>query len=161
MKMVKLTKMKMKMMKIKMKMMKMKMKMMKIKVKMSMMMKKKVSHDDGYFLMKSEQHKLRDRGTGGHRQRRIFIDNQGLKHTQFCREIRFVAIYALFGGLSIENLVSRQKICSIDRTDFLQIENLFYRQTRFSIDRTNFLSIENNSIDRINFLSIEHIFIDL
>ena len=48
----KLTKMKMKMMKIKMKMMKMKMKMMKIKVKMSMMMMKKVSHDDGYFVMK-------------------------------------------------------------------------------------------------------------
>ena len=35
-----------------MKMMKMKMKMMKIKVKMSMMMMKKVSHDDGYFVMK-------------------------------------------------------------------------------------------------------------
>jgi len=30
----------------------MKMKMMKIKVKMSMMMMKKVSHDDGYFVMK-------------------------------------------------------------------------------------------------------------
>ena len=49
-KMMKLMKMKMKMMKIKMKMMKMKM--MKIKVKMSMMMMKKVSHDDGYFVMK-------------------------------------------------------------------------------------------------------------
>ena len=44
--------MKMKMMKIKMKMMKMKMKMMKMKVKMSMMMMKKVSDDDGYFVMK-------------------------------------------------------------------------------------------------------------
>ena len=43
-------KMKMKMMKIKMKMMKMKI--MKIKVKMSMMMVKKVSHNDGYFVMK-------------------------------------------------------------------------------------------------------------
>ena len=43
---------KMKMMKIKMKMMKMKMKMMKMKVMMSMMMMKKVSHDDGYFVMK-------------------------------------------------------------------------------------------------------------
>ena len=32
--------------------MKMKMKMMKIKVKMSMMIMKKVSHDDGYFVMK-------------------------------------------------------------------------------------------------------------
>ena len=57
MKMVKLMKMKMKMMKIKMKMMKMKMKMMKMKmlkmkVKMSMMMMKKVSDDDGYFVMK-------------------------------------------------------------------------------------------------------------
>ena len=40
----------MKMMKIKMKMMKMKM--MKMKVKLSMMMMKKVSHDDGYFVMK-------------------------------------------------------------------------------------------------------------
>ena len=37
---------------IKMKMMKVKMKVMKIKVKMSMMMMKKVSHDDGYFVMK-------------------------------------------------------------------------------------------------------------
>ena len=37
---------------VSMKMMKMKMKMMKIKVKMSMMMMKKVSHDDGYFVMK-------------------------------------------------------------------------------------------------------------
>ena len=52
MKMMKLMKMKMKMMKIKMKMMKMKMKMMKMKVKMSMMMMKKVSDDDGYFVMK-------------------------------------------------------------------------------------------------------------
>ena len=32
--------------------MKIKMKMMKMKVKMSMMMMKKVSHDDGYFVMK-------------------------------------------------------------------------------------------------------------
>ena len=48
--MMKLMKMKMKMMKIRMKMMKMKM--MKIKVKMAMMMMKKVSHDDDYFVMK-------------------------------------------------------------------------------------------------------------
>ena len=33
-------------------MMKMKMKMVKIKVNMSMMMMKKVSHDDGYLVMK-------------------------------------------------------------------------------------------------------------
>ena len=37
---------------MKMKMLKMKMKMLKMKVKMSMMMMKKVSDDDGYFVMK-------------------------------------------------------------------------------------------------------------
>ena len=39
---------------VKMMKIKMKMKMMKMKVKMSMMMIKKVSYDDGYFVMKDE-----------------------------------------------------------------------------------------------------------
>ena len=46
----------------------------------------------------SEQQKLRDRATGGHRQRKTFIESQEPEHTLFCREIRFVAIYALFRG---------------------------------------------------------------
>ena len=65
------------------------------------------------------------------------IDSEDPKHTQFCREITFVAIYALFRDdisilwyviqIDFSLLMDHKNIFAIDRKYFLLIEQIGYR----------------------------------
>ena len=65
------------------------------------------------------------------------IDSEDPKHTQFCREITFVAIYALFRDdisilwyviqIDFSLLLNHKNIFAIDRKYFLLIEQIGYR----------------------------------
>ena len=65
------------------------------------------------------------------------IDSKDPKHTQFCREIAFVAIYALFRDdisilwyviqIDFSLLLNHKNIFAIDRKYFLLIEQIGYR----------------------------------
>ena len=65
------------------------------------------------------------------------IDSKDPKHTQFCREITFVAIYALFRDdisilwyviqIDFSLLMDHKNIFAIDRKYFLLIEQIGYR----------------------------------
>ena len=65
------------------------------------------------------------------------IDSEDPKHTLFCREIAFVAIYALFRDdisilwyviqIDFSLLMDHKNIFAIDRKYFLLIEQIGYR----------------------------------
>ena len=65
------------------------------------------------------------------------IDSEDPKHTQFCRKITFVAIYALFRDdisilwyviqIDFSLLMDHKNIFAIDRKYFLLIEQIGYR----------------------------------
>ena len=65
------------------------------------------------------------------------IDSEDPKYTQFCREITFVAIYALFMDdisilwyviqIDFSLLMDHKNIFAIDRKYFLLIEQIGYR----------------------------------